>query len=103
LFAAAITAGIFILRWVFFIFLLGSKSGKLIWFAPRGLITILLFLSIPEASRIELINEEVVTLVILMSIFVMMIGNMIPGRKGNESDTTNSLPSEYSQDALNPK
>jgi hypothetical protein len=85
LFAAAITAGIFILRWIFFKFLIGKNAGKLVWFAPRGLITILLFLSIPEALRIDLINEEVVTLVILMSIFVMMLGNMIPGQKENKS------------------
>lgn len=85
--AAGITAGIFILRWIFFRFLMGKESGKLVWFAPRGLITILLFLSIPEASRLELINEEVVTLVILMSIFVMMIGNMLPE---NKQTVTNS-------------
>ncbi len=86
LFAAAITAGIFILRWLFFLLILGKGTGKLIWFAPRGLITILLFLSIPEGSRMELINEEVVTLVILMSIFIMMVGNMFPDHHKNESD-----------------
>jgi Kef-type K+ transport system membrane component KefB len=80
--AAGITAGLFILRWGFLKFLMGRASGKLVYFAPRGLITILLFLSIPEDLRTDLINEEVVTLILLMSIFVMMIGNMLPqGRK----------------------
>ena len=79
--AAAITALIFLLRWSFFAFFFGKNSGKLVWFAPRGLITILLFMSLPDMFRIEIINEEVVTLVILMSIFVMMLGNMLPDRK----------------------
>lgn len=81
LFATGITAAIFISRWLFFLILMGKDTGKLIWFAPRGLITILLFLSIPESNRIELINDEVVTLVILLSIFVMMLGNMVSKRR----------------------
>jgi len=82
--AIGITAGIFIFRWIFLKLLLKKVSGKLIYFAPRGLITILLFLSIPDGLRIDLINEEVVTLVIIMSIFVMMIGNMLPEKKKTE-------------------
>lgn len=81
LMAAGITAGLFILRWGFLELLMGRASGKLVYFAPRGLITILLFLSIPENLRTDLINEEVVTLVLLMSIFVMMIGNMLPQKR----------------------
>jgi hypothetical protein len=53
----------------------------LLLFIPRGLITILLFLSIPLASRIPIINEEVITLVILMTIFVLMIGNIVFKKK----------------------
>jgi Kef-type K+ transport system membrane component KefB len=101
LLAAAITLGIFILRWIFFMFLLEKNTGKLVWFAPRGLITILLFLSIPEALRIDLINEEVVTLVILTSIFVMMLGNMITGQKENISEDKSLAPSDNSKHADN--
>ena len=79
--AAAITAFLFLMRWAFFRFVIGKDSGKLVWFAPRGLITILLFMSVPDMFRIDIINEEVVTLIILMSIFVMMFGNMVPQRK----------------------
>jgi hypothetical protein len=52
------------------------KPVPLALFAPRGLITILLFISIPAASRIFLINEEVITLVILLTIFIMTVGNL---------------------------
>ncbi len=46
----------------------------LFYIAPRGLITILLFLSITPAQRIPFLNESVVIQVILLTTFVMMIG-----------------------------
>lgn len=49
----------------------------LVMFAPRGLITILLFIGIPQVFRIPVISEEVITLVIFFSIFIMMIGNIM--------------------------
>ena len=98
-FAAAITAFLFILRWVFLYFVIGKGFGKLVWFAPRGLITVLLFMSIPDMFRIDVINEEVVTLVILMSIFVMMMGNMLPNKKeALVSETETQPPLGYQED-----
>lgn len=76
----AITAGIFLLRLLFFRQVIRTRLIPLVFFSPRGLITILLFLSIPLVSRISLINEEVITLVILFTIFVLMIGNMVSGK-----------------------
>jgi hypothetical protein len=77
----AITLLILLIRFLFFRTVIRTKLFPLTLFAPRGLITILLFLSIPSASRLPLINEEVITIVILFTIFIMMIGNMIPERK----------------------
>jgi cell volume regulation protein A len=78
--ASVITSLIFVLRFVFFRAVLKISSIPLILFAPRGLITILLFISIPEVSQIPLISSEVITLVILMTLLVMMIGNLVPNR-----------------------
>lgn len=55
------------------------KLGKmdmqpLFYIAPRGLITVLLFLSITPEDRFPLLNESVVIQVILLTTFVMMIG-----------------------------
>ena len=75
--AVAITAGIFLLRMIFLKQVLRIPIVPLFFYSPRGLITILLFLSIPIASRIPLISEEVITLVILLTIFILMIGNII--------------------------
>lgn len=72
-----ITGGIFLFRWLFFKFVLRMPLVPLLFFTPRGLITILLFLSIPHISKISIISEEVITLVILLTIVIMMIGNII--------------------------
>jgi cell volume regulation protein A len=76
-----ITVGMLLVRGLFFRFVLRIPSLALVFFAPRGLITILLFLSIPVASKIPLINEEVVTLVILMTIIVMIGSNFLISKK----------------------
>jgi len=75
LFAICITAGIFLIRFVTFA-LFKIKTNPLIFIAPRGLITILLFLSIPLAAQIEQINKSLVTQVIVLSALVMMFGLM---------------------------
>jgi potassium/hydrogen antiporter len=75
--ALIITAVIFIIRWIFFTRVLKMPAIPLVLFAPRGLITILLFMSIPQVFRLQLIGEEVITLVIFFSIFMMMTGNIM--------------------------
>jgi len=89
LIGAAITAGIFLIRLLFFRMVINTKLIPLLFFAPRGLITILLFISIPAESRILPINEEVITIVILLTIFIMMIGNML-SRKGEQHEDDES-------------
>jgi len=74
--ALAIIVGIYLLRIIFLWKFLKIPLFPFLFLSPRGLITILLFLSIPATLRINPINEEVVTLVILLSIFLMMVGNI---------------------------
>jgi len=74
--ALTIIAGIYFLRIIFLWKFLKISIAPFLFFSPRGLITILLFLSIPPTLRIGFINEEVVTLVILLTILFMMIGNI---------------------------
>ncbi len=75
LWSAAITALIFVLRAVH-LRITGLPVFPLIYFAPRGLITILLFLSIPAEFTIPLINTALIIQVILMTAVVMMLGLM---------------------------
>lgn len=80
--ALAIAGVIFAFRFLLFRFILKKKLLPLVLYAPRGLITILLFMSIPEISAIPLVSEELVTLVILFSILILTAGNIIY-RKGS--------------------
>lgn len=75
LWSAGITALIFVLRAVH-LRITGLPVFPLIYFAPRGLITILLFLSIPAEFTIPLINTALIIQVILMTAVVMMLGLM---------------------------
>ncbi|WP_264559036.1 cation:proton antiporter [Flavobacterium sp. N2270] len=50
------------------------KLMPLLFIAPRGLITILLFLSIPEANRIPFVSKALIIQVIVLSALFMMVG-----------------------------
>jgi len=58
-----------------------------IWMAPRGLITILLFYSIPENLAVAKFNEGILLLVILASSIAMAV-SMIRHRKTTQKDVT---------------
>lgn len=69
---------------VFFIFAFRAIQLKLsklplqplLWVAPRGLITILLYLSIEPTQAISLVNKSLIIQVILLTVLLMMIGLM---------------------------
>lgn len=74
-FAICITAGIFSIRFLT-LKIFRIKPNPLTFIAPRGLITILLFLSIPPMAQIEPVNKSLITQVIVLSALVMMFGLM---------------------------
>ncbi len=53
----------------------------LLFIAPRGLITILLFLSITAAQQIDLVNKSLVIQVVILTALFMMIGMIISKRE----------------------
>ncbi|MCF8298914.1 MAG: hypothetical protein K9J13_15300 [Saprospiraceae bacterium] len=75
--SAGIVLFIILLRWLFFRQVIKKPVIPLLFYAPRGLITILLFLSIPEIYRLDIINDGVVTQVIFISILLLSPGNML--------------------------
>ena len=82
--AIGICIGIFLLRYI------SLKTFKLnikpiLFIAPRGLITILLFLSIPDNQTTDLANNSLIIQVIILSALVMMFGLMTnkPNPKNN--------------------
>lgn len=73
--ALGIVAALFLLR-ALQLRLSKLPLAPLLFIAPRGLITILLFLSIPASGSITLVNRSLIIQVIILSALVMMLGLM---------------------------
>lgn len=67
----SILAILYGLRYAYFRWIIRKDIYPAVWMAPRGLITILLFYSIPETLWVEEFNPGVLLLVILVSSVVM--------------------------------
>lgn len=76
----------FLLRYLF-LKLLRIHVRPNILFAPRGLVTILLFLYIPAQKQIAPINFNVVVQIVLLSTLVLAIVGLIRDEKERESRT----------------
>ena len=85
--AVSITAAIFLLRFACLkLFKLSVKP--LLFIAPRGLITVLLFLSIPISQSNSIANKSLIIQVIILSAIVMMVGLMTNKAKSTTAETT---------------
>lgn len=78
--AAALVGSILIVRGV------ALKASSLpllplLFVAPRGLITILLFLGIAPGQNIPIVNKSLIVQTILFTVLVMMVGVMAAGKK----------------------
>lgn len=73
--AIGIIIGVFSLRYIF-LKLFKKPIKPLLFMAPRGLITILLFLSIPISQSIGPVNNSLIIQVIILTALIMMIGLM---------------------------
>ncbi len=84
-------SGIIFLSIIFlrFILLLLFKLPllPLLFIAPRGLISILLFISIPANKYIPLINNSLLIQIILLTALFMMLGILIKKRNGKTINT----------------
>lgn len=71
--ALGITAGIFLIRFIL-LKIFKIAISPLLYIAPRGLITILLFLSIPLSAVSPIVNNSLIIQVIILTALVMMLG-----------------------------
>jgi len=85
--AAAIVTTIILVRWVT---LKISKLpvSPLLFVAPRGLITILLFLAIIPEQTFALVNKSLIIQTIILSVLVMMFGLMANGKTNTKTNHT---------------
>jgi NhaP-type Na+/H+ or K+/H+ antiporter len=86
-----ILTGIFIIvltlvtRFIFLTYVIKISSTPLALIAPRGLITILLFYSIPEEQRMLQLSEGVLFVVIVLTSLMMTVGLLIYKKKHTEA------------------
>lgn len=71
------------------------KLMPLLYIAPRGLITILLFLSIPVESKIPLVNKALIIQVIVLSALIMMFGLIFNKKEPNEENEEKEKGNDY--------
>ncbi len=79
-----ITVAILLTRFIFLRFISKSNVFPEIFIAPRGLITIVLFYSIPSTSQTNAFNEGILFFVIIASSIMMMFGIMATKTAYNE-------------------
>jgi len=77
---SAIVLMLFAIRFLYLRFFLRSHILPELFFMPRGLITILLFYSIPEAFKLSRFNEGILFFVILVTSIIMIIGSISYGQ-----------------------
>lgn len=77
---SALVIILFIVRYIYLRFFLHSHIFPELFFMPRGLITVLLFYSIPEVYKLSKFNEGILFFVILTTSIIMMIGSISYGR-----------------------
>lgn len=65
----------------------GISFSPLLFIAPRGLITILLFLSIEPAQRIMSVNNSLIVQVIIITAIIMMLGIMFSPKEQSTEKT----------------
>ncbi len=72
-----VLASTFFIRFVFLRFFVGKNIFPQLWIAPRGLVTVLLFFSIPLQFQDESFNSTILLIVILASSLIMSGGLMV--------------------------
>lgn len=82
LLSSMIVAGIFVIRGLY-LSIVNLPINPLIYMAPRGLITILLYLSIPAAIKLDFVNKSVLVQVVLLTVLITTIG-LILSKKTNK-------------------
>jgi Kef-type K+ transport system membrane component KefB len=84
--AIGITAAIFIIRAIS-LKIMKLPLSPLLFVAPRGLITILLFIAVVPNNAISFINSSLVIQVIILTVLVTMVGLLISKKKESRKKT----------------
>ena len=75
---------LFLIRYLYLRFFLRAHILPELFFMPRGLITILLFYSIPASLQLQHFNEGILLFVILATGLIMTAGSLLYGKESIE-------------------
>ncbi|GAA4385214.1 cation:proton antiporter [Hymenobacter koreensis] len=81
---ALIVAVLMIIRFFYLRYVARTSLIPEVFIAPKGLITILLFYSIPNKHLIGQVSENILFVVILLTGLLMLVGLQLPGKKPAE-------------------
>lgn len=81
----SIVALIFVVRYIL-LKITKMDIQPLVFIAPRGLITILLFLAIAPVDKIPFLNQSIIIQVILITTIVMMVGLIVSNKKDPKNE-----------------
>ncbi len=85
--AAAIVAAVFVLRWPVMRLLSDGRGVRpLLWMAPRGLVTVLLFFNIPKEMVPAAFPPNALILVVLLSCGLMALGLRLDAGRTQDAD-----------------
>lgn len=73
---SSIVMVLFCVRYIYLRFFLKAHIIPALFYMPRGLITVLLFYSIPETFKLSAFNEGILFFVILVTSIIMMMGSV---------------------------
>ena len=97
----AVVAVIYLVRFIYLRLFLHEHILPELFYAPRGLVTIVLFYSIPRTIHIDAFSDSVLFFVVLVTTVIMMIGSVFftpheATRKGEEErgKFTEMIPDE---------
>jgi cell volume regulation protein A len=81
LISTAVLVSIYLVRGIVLSLLLGKAILPQLYIAPRGLVTVLLFFTIPENLQVETFNSGILLFVIIATSIIMAIALIAEGRK----------------------
>lgn len=79
-----ILLSIYVVRWVIFRLMGIKDTFPQLFIAPRGLITVLLFISIPAAQKVETFNDGILLFVIMTTCLIMAGALIVNGRSASK-------------------
>ncbi|MDO6438181.1 sodium:proton antiporter [Cyclobacterium sp. 1_MG-2023] len=91
--SVSITAGIFLLR-ALILKIFKINLLPLMFISPRGLVTILLYLSVPLTMSIPIINDSLIIQVIIFTSLAMMLGMLTSKPKNGKAEEIKAKEAE---------